>query len=221
MDEGLTRHHWLSVSSCAKDGRTSGAGEPTGLGSTFWFELPLAVVEMEAGIEAIPTSTVTEDATEMDLSGRTALVVDDETVNRRLVGCLLEGLDCQVEPAVGGQQALDKFQAGRYDLILMDLQMPQVGGCESSRQMQQQKRSMGRSEGTPILAVTASAWGEVEEQCRQASIDGYIRIPFIPLFFPNLSFNLASTFLASLGPTKICAAKPAGVSISDLPCWSV
>ena len=221
MDEGLIRPLAISQQFVQRMGGLVGLESQLGLGSTFWFELPLAVVEMEAGIEAIPTSTVTEDATEMDLSGRTALVVDDETVNRRLVGCLLEGLDCQVEPAVGGQQALDKFQAGRYDLILMDLQMPQVGGCESSRQMQQQKRSMGRSEGGPILAVTASAWGEVEEQCRQASIDGYIRIPFIPLFFPNLSFNLASTFLASLGPTKICAAKPAGVSISDLPCWSV
>ena len=142
-------------------------------------------------------------------------------MNQRLAVRLLEKQGHRVAVVGDGRDAVEVLEDMDFDLILMDVQMPQVDGCEASRQMQPQKRGVGRSEGTPILAVTASAWGEVEEQCRQASIDGYIRIPFIPLFFPNLSFNLASTFLASLGPTKICASKPAGVSISDLPCWSV
>jgi len=149
-----------------------------GLGSTFWFELPMAAVEMEAGIEATPTSVVTEDATELDLSGRRALVVDDEAVNRLLAGRLLEGLGCQVEEAVDGQQALDRFQVGRYDLILMDLQMPVMDGYQASRQIRRLEQEQGIEERIPILAVTASAWGEVEERCRQAGIDAYISKPF-------------------------------------------
>ena len=116
-------------------------------GSTFWFELPMAVVEMEAGIEATPTSVVTEDATELDLSGRRALVVDDEAVNRLLAGRLLERLGCQVEQAVDGRQAVDEFQASRYDLILMDLQMPLMDGYEASRQIGSRNKPWVRKNG--------------------------------------------------------------------------
>ena len=185
LDESNTRRHGGSGLGLAISrqfvqgmGGQMGVESQLGLGSTFWFELPMAVVEMEAGIEATPTSVVTEDATELDLSGRRALVVDDEAVNRLLAGRLLEGLGCQVEQAVDGQQALDRFQVGRYDLILMDLQMPVMDGYQASRQIRRLEQEQGIEERIPILAVTASAWGEVEERCRQAGIDAYISKPF-------------------------------------------
>jgi signal transduction histidine kinase/CheY-like chemotaxis protein/HPt (histidine-containing phosphotransfer) domain-containing protein len=185
LDESNTRRHGgsglgLTISRQFVQGMGGqmGVESQLGLGSTFWFEVPLAVVEMEAGIEATPTSVVTEDATELDLSGRRALVVDDEAVNRLLAGRLLEGLGCQVEQAVDGQQALDRFQVGRYDLILMDLQMPVMDGYQASRQIRRLEQEQGIEERIPILAVTASAWGEVEERCRQAGIDAYISKPF-------------------------------------------
>ena len=73
--------------------------------------------------------------------------------NRVVVARHLQRLSGQVEEAVDEQQALDKFQAGRYDLVLMDLQMD---GYEASRQMRQQEQAMGGEERTPILALTAA-----------------------------------------------------------------
>lgn len=123
LDESNTRQHGdtglglaISMQFVLGMGGQMGVESQLGIGSAFWFELPLAVVEKETGIEAVPVSAVAE----VDLSGRRALVVDDEPVNLLLVRRLLEGMGCQVEQAIDGRQAVDEFRASRYDLILMD-----------------------------------------------------------------------------------------------------
>jgi len=118
-----------------------------------------------------------EAQVEIDLSQWRVLVVDDVAVNRVVVVRHLQRLGGQVEEAVDGRQALDKFQAGRYDLVLMDLQMPQMDGYEASRQMRQQEQAMDGEERTPILALTASVMEGVTEQCRQAGMDGHLGKP--------------------------------------------
>ncbi len=100
-------------------------------------------------------------------------MVDDVVANRGIVARHLQRLGCQVEEAVDGQQALEMFQTAEFDLILMDLQMPWLGGYEASRQMRQQEQTKGGEERTPILALTASVMERVTEQCRQAGMDAY------------------------------------------------
>ena len=146
-----------------------GVESQLGRGSSFWFQLPLPWTEMELVEE--------EAQVEIDLSQWRVLVVDDVAVNRVVVVRHLQRLGGQVEEAVDGQQALDKFQAGRYDLVLMDLQMPQMDGYEASRQMRQQEQAMDGEERTPILALTASVMEGVTEQCRQAGMDGHLGKP--------------------------------------------
>ena len=121
----------------------------------------------------------------------------DVVAIRGIVARHLQRLGCQVEEAVDGQQALEMFQAAEYDLILMDLQMPRLDGYQASRQIRQLEQEQGIEERILILAVTASAWGEVEERCRQAGIDAYISKPFrlareiVPDVVPHLLDQLA------------------------------
>jgi CheY-like chemotaxis protein/HPt (histidine-containing phosphotransfer) domain-containing protein len=77
------------------------------------------------------------------------------------------------------------FQAGEYDLILMDLQMPRLDGYQASQQIRRQERMLDAEEGdieavsrVVIIALSASVVGEVAEQCRQAGMDDYVSKPF-------------------------------------------
>ena len=93
-------------------GEQIGLKSQFGLGSTFWFQLPLTSTEVEPVVEE-------EAAAEIDLSQWRVLVVDDVAVNRVVAVRYLQRSGSQVEEAVDGQQALDRFQPGRYDLILV------------------------------------------------------------------------------------------------------
>ena len=80
-------------------------------GPTFWFELPRAVIEQQ------PTEEGVEP--DVDLQGLQVLLVDGEAANRAIG--YLQRISCLMEEAIDGHQAVDKFQPGQYDLILMDL----------------------------------------------------------------------------------------------------
>ena len=159
-------------------GGQMGVESRVGQGSTFWLELPLPATE--APIPAVVDS-VTE---EVSLEGRRVLIVDDEAVNRAIASGYLRRAGGQVEEAVDGQQAVEMFQAGEYDLILMDLQMPRLDGYQASQQIRRQERMLDAEEdierGSPvvIIALSASVVGEVAEQCRQAGLDDYVSKPF-------------------------------------------
>ena len=82
-------------------------------GPTFWFELPRAVIEQQ------PTEEGVEP--DVDLQGLRVLLVDGEAASRAIAAGYLQRIGCLMEEAIDGHQAVDKFQPGQYDLILMDL----------------------------------------------------------------------------------------------------
>ena len=109
------------------------------------------------------------------------LLVEDNEINREIALRILEGIGLTVEMAVNGQEAVQAFAAskpGRYQAILMDLQMPILNGYEAARQI----RAMDRADaGTiPILAMTADAFQEAIDRCRAAGMDGHIAKPLDP-----------------------------------------
>ena len=83
---------------------------------------------------------ITAAEVEVDLQGVRVLVVDDEAVNRSIASEYLQRAGCVVQVAHDGQQALEMFQAGQQDLVLMDLQMPRMDGFQSSQQMRRLER---------------------------------------------------------------------------------
>jgi signal transduction histidine kinase/ActR/RegA family two-component response regulator len=108
--------------------------------------------------------------------GGHVLVVDDNSVNRKILARQLELAGASTDTAAGGDEALELWRKRRYDLVLADLQMPGMDGFELARRMRQSEQA-GRRERTPILAVTASALEEHEQRARAVGMDGLLTKP--------------------------------------------
>jgi CheY-like chemotaxis protein len=105
------------------------------------------------------------------------LAVDDNDLNLRVVRELLEGRGCAVVIARTGREAVEAWHRERFDLVLMDVQMPELDGlqaCEEIRQVEARRRVRRR---TPIVAVTAHAMAGDRERCLAAGMDDYLPKP--------------------------------------------
>ncbi|MEN8140820.1 MAG: response regulator [Thermodesulfobacteriota bacterium] len=107
--------------------------------------------------------------------GRRALLVEDEEINRMLAQALLEQMGLTVSCAENGQKALEMFQPGKFDLILMDIQMPVMDGFAATRAIRAEEEAMQR---IPIIATTAHAINGYREQVLNAGFDDYLAKPF-------------------------------------------
>jgi CheY-like chemotaxis protein len=99
--------------------------------------------------------------------------VEDNRINQRLAMKLVEKLGYQAEAANNGQQAVDMVLASEYDVVLMDCQMPVMDGFTAAQEIR--RRESGRH--TSIVALTARAMKEDEEQCLAAGMDAYLAKP--------------------------------------------
>lgn len=104
------------------------------------------------------------------LSGRVLVAEDDET-NQTLINLLLEKLALDITTVHDGAQAIEKATSGDFDLILMDMQMPNVNGFEATRSLRQKGIS------APIIALTAYAMAQDAEKCKEAGCDDYLPKP--------------------------------------------
>lgn len=113
---------------------------------------------------------------ESKFPGAKILVAEDYFINQELTQDILEMMECQVDIAENGQVALDKFSNGKYDLILMDIQMPEKDGLEVTKEIRQ-REEQEKLARTPIVALTASATKEDSDRCLNAGMDDYMSKP--------------------------------------------
>jgi two-component system, sensor histidine kinase and response regulator len=106
------------------------------------------------------------------------LVAEDNVVNRRLATLLLEKRGHRVTVASNGREALETLEAGAYDLVFMDVQMPEMDGLEATAAIRRKENSSGKHQ--PIIALTAHAIKGDEELCLAAGMDGYLTKPIRP-----------------------------------------
>ncbi|KAH7364449.1 two-component histidine kinase [Rhexocercosporidium sp. MPI-PUGE-AT-0058] len=104
------------------------------------------------------------------------LLAEDNIVNQRLAVKILEKYHHVVTVVGNGQEALDAIKDKRYDVILMDVQMPIMGGFEATAKIREYERSLG-TQRTPIIALTAHAMLGDREKCIQAQMDEYLSKP--------------------------------------------
>lgn len=105
------------------------------------------------------------------------LVVDDYLTNQQVAFMHLTAAGFSVDLAENGQQAVEAFDHTRYDLILMDIQMPVLNGFEATGKIRAMEAEKGLTRRTPILALTANAMKGDEEKCLHVGMDGYLIKP--------------------------------------------
>lgn len=101
------------------------------------------------------------------------LVVDDHPVNRLLVGVMLREAGCAVTEAENGKQALARLEDGTFDIVLLDISMPDISGDEVCRRI----RADARFAGLRIIAYTAHAMNGERDQIMAAGFDGLLTKP--------------------------------------------
>jgi CheY-like chemotaxis protein len=109
------------------------------------------------------------------LKGRRILLAEDNPVNQRVVKRMLEKEGCVVEAVGDGQAAIAAWQSARFDIVLMDVQMPVLDGSQAAARIRGMERATGAH--TPILALTAHAMKGDRERCLDAGMDDYVAKP--------------------------------------------
>ncbi|EPG75592.1 PAS domain S-box protein [Leptospira fainei serovar Hurstbridge str. BUT 6] len=139
-----------------------------GEGSVFHVLLPLQKIESHR--------TETKSAIRQTLPALNILVVDDIEQNTELVELLLKNEGHSVSAAYNGKEAIQKVQSNKFDMILMDVQMPILDGLQATREIRRREIEDNLPR-TPILALTASVFEEDRNSAKAAGMDGFISKP--------------------------------------------
>lgn len=112
----------------------------------------------------------------VELKDANVLLVEDNLINQKIVVLSIQKLVKNIDIANNGKEALDKFGTAKYDIILMDIQMPIMDGIIATKKIREIEQSTNTS--TPIIAITANALAGDKEICLAAGMDEYISKPF-------------------------------------------
>jgi signal transduction histidine kinase/DNA-binding NarL/FixJ family response regulator len=159
-------------------GGTIGAENRPDRGTRFWFRLPR--VE-EPAIEVNPPAAVDSPALpqaegKLKPVGRLRILLADDTpVNRRITSLLLEKQGHEVVAVENGREALARFNKERFDAVILDEEMPEMGGLEAVREIRKQDAATGRH--IPAILVTGNATDAARKRSREAGFDAHIAKP--------------------------------------------
>ncbi|MGA2043403.1 MAG: PAS domain S-box protein [Roseiarcus sp.] len=144
-------------------------------GSVFWFEVVLP--HAGPGFDDRNERSAGDGRRISAIHAGRILLAEDNDVNVEVATMILEGVGYVVDVATDGAEAVKAVARNRYDLVLMDIQMPNVDGLSATRQIRAAERGGAR---LPIIAITANAMKEDQRRCLEAGMDDYLAKPLKP-----------------------------------------
>ncbi len=166
-------------------GGAAGVSSTPGAGSHFWLEVRLAQAPAETEAPGTPPEGI-ESALRALAPACRVLLVDDEPINREIGLMLLADVGLGADLASDGLEAVARASAQAYDLILMDMQMPQLDGLGATQRI----RALPQHRQTPIVAMTANAFSEDRQRCFAAGMTHFIAKPIDPAAFYSLLLSI-------------------------------
>ncbi len=163
-------------------GGSIGAESRPGSGSTFWITLPLiaaleAPMVAVAATAAVPAATLAATLTAaVERGASRLLLVEDNFVNQRVAVYMLSKLGHQVDVAMHGREAIDILSKARYDLVLMDCQMPEMDGFEAARVIRDPTSAV-LDHAVPVVAMTANAFPEDRSRALASGMNDFLAKP--------------------------------------------
>jgi CheY-like chemotaxis protein len=154
-------------------GGTAGAISTPGVGSTFWFTVRLKKAGLALRAEAALPGEDAETVLKRDYAGHRILLAEDEPINREISLMMLDDVGQRVDVAQDGAEAVELATCNAYDLILMDIQMPNMDGLDATRAI----RKLPHGSRIPIIALTANAFSEDKARCFKAGMDDFVVRP--------------------------------------------
>ncbi len=143
----------------------------------------------KSGMTIQSSGNANEGPKDIRIDGAKILLVEDNVINQEVATEILGSAGATVEVANNGQEAIDAIAAKTYDLVLMDLQMPVMGGYEATKFIRADRKNLN----LPIIAMTAHAMQGVEAECKAAGMNDYVSKPIDPQ-------NLFSTIVKWIKP---------------------
>ena len=151
-----------------------GATSKLGLGSTFWITARLGKSPAAVPTQGASRISQAESRLRHEYGGTRVLLVEDDATNREVTLMFLQSIGFVVDEAADGYEAVQLAKWSDYDLILMDVQMPVMGGFEATRHI----RLLPHRVHTPILALTANVFDDDRERCLAVGMNDFIPKPF-------------------------------------------
>lgn len=143
------------------------------IGSTFWFEIPFDVASNESHLN-IDSALI---QSEIEFVKQNILIVDDNAINRKVAEMTIQKLGHRTEIAINGKDAYFKYLQSNYNLILMDVHMPELDGLETTALIREHEQEKKLNE-IPIIAMTAAAMKGDRERFLSSGMNEYISKPF-------------------------------------------
>ncbi len=145
-----------------------------GIGSTFWFELPMEISEKKMEVTADKGLKGKKD-----LRGMKILLVEDDRMNQFVMKQFFKKWNASLEVAENGRIAIDKLSAEVYDLVLMDVHMPEMDGFEATRIIRDRSSNVIDHQ-VPVIALTADVNNETRTRVREAGMNDFVTKPSEP-----------------------------------------
>lgn len=147
-----------------------GVNSKVGEGSEFWFKVKYEYKDTKLKEKKMKSVEIPDDLK--------ILYAEDNLVNQRVTQLLLQKIGISCDIAENGLIAYEKFQKDDYDLILMDMQMPELDGIGATKKIREFEKNSGKENPVFIVAVTANAFSEDKQKCFDAGMNDFISKPF-------------------------------------------